>query len=352
MCNCDQSQQTGQRGSNRNRWIAQLGVIATVGVAVGGIAIRQNVSASAGSAAGSASTVAIGSGSGSALPPLPINILPVHPQLAAAVNAGSSWRIEGPRGPIRVWRPAGYHADGAATVVYVHGFYNDVDSAWREHQLPEQFARAGINATFIAVEAPSSGRQGVFYSVLAEVLQTVERETASPRASGPLVAVGHSGAFRTLMAWLDEPLLTNIILLDALYGENDIFTEWYNASNQHRLVNVGDDTLRWTEVMAMDIEDTVTVDYFPTESAQWSKAARDARHLYVRSQFGHMQIVTAGVAIPLLLRLIPAEVLPTSPWQLPILPLRGPFGVAAPAAGSAVAPATSPELAPVSAPLP
>jgi hypothetical protein len=268
-----------------------------------------------------------------ALPPLPPNVLPVDPLLSAAVSGGATWRVAGPRGPLRVWQPAGYHPDGAATVLYLHGFYNDVDSAWREHQLPEQFARAGINALFIAVETPSSGRQGVSYPNMAEVLQIVERETGTMRGTGPLVAMGHSGAFRTMMAWLDEPMLDTVMLLDALYGENDAFTEWYNASKQHRMVNVGDDTLRWTEVIAMDT-DAVTVDYFPTASLGWTPSARDARHLYVRSQFSHMQIVTAGVAIPLLLRLLPVEVLATSPWQLPIVPLRGPPIIAAPPAAS------------------
>ena len=42
-------------------------------------------------------------------------------------------------GPVHVWVPAGYHPDGAAIVLYVHGYYTGVDKAWiaeakRRHQ--------------------------------------------------------------------------------------------------------------------------------------------------------------------------------------------------------------------------
>jgi hypothetical protein len=253
-------------------------------------------------------------GSGSATSPV---VLDSDQQaIANAVAAGQHVRIDGPRGPLHVWRPAGYHADGAATVLYVHGYYDTVDTAWVKHQLPEQFAMSGINATFIGVEGPSNNRQPVTYPNLVEVLQTVEHELQTPRASGPVVAFGHSGAFRTLEAWMDAPILDTIIALDAMYGENDEFAAWYAAGPHRRLITVGDDTLRWTEELALDIADTYTVDLLPSAYDQWPAGALAARHLYVRSQFSHMPLVTNGRVIPLLLRLLSVETLPTSPWQI------------------------------------
>ncbi len=258
--------------------------------------------------------VGLGSGgAGSA-----VALSPAQQAIADAVAAGTYWRIDGPRGPLHVWRPAGYHADGAATILYVHGYYINVDGAWVKYQLPEQFAMSGANATFIAVEAPSGVRQPIQYTDLVEVLQTVERATGTPRGAGPVVAMGHSGAFRTLETWMDAPILDTIIALDALYGENDVFQEWFDGGPHRRLITVGDDTLRWTEEMASDINETFTVDMLPAAYDAWPSGALTARHVYVRSQFSHMPLVTSGRAIPVLLRLLPVETLPTSPWQAPL----------------------------------
>jgi hypothetical protein len=239
--------------------------------------------------------------------------------LTAAVAAGTHARIDGPHGPIHVWIPAGYHADGAATIVYVHGYWTNVDDAWTAYQLPEQFAMSALNAMFICPEAPSKG-QGtpINYPDLTQVIRLAEDAIGQPRGSGPLVAFGHSGAYRTLETWLDEPLLDTLIMFDATYADNDTIKAWYQASPHHRLITVGEDTMLWTEELARAISDTVTLDRFPPSYDAWPPEARAARHLYVRSQWLHMPLVTDGNAIPLLLRLIPAELLPNLPWKHPL----------------------------------
>ena len=40
----------------------------------------------------------------------------------------------------------------------------------------------------------------------------------------------HSGAFRTLQAWLDEPTLDHITMVDAMYGEEELIAAWLRAS--------------------------------------------------------------------------------------------------------------------------
>ena len=40
---------------------------------------------------------------------------------------------------------------------------------------------------------------------------------------GPVIVMGHSGAFRTVMQWVDHRLVEQIILLDAMYaGESRV----------------------------------------------------------------------------------------------------------------------------------
>jgi hypothetical protein len=234
------------------------------------------------------------------------------------VSAGRRVRIEGPRGPIHVWIPAGYHADTGATILYIHGYWDSADTAWTAHQLPEQFALSALNAIFIVPEAPVQQRTPINYPVVGEILRMVEDQTGVPRGAALTAAVGHSGAFRTLQAWLDEPLIDQIILIDAMYGEENLFVSWFNGSPRRRLINVGWDTLLGTESTTSKIPETVTIDRFPPSWDSWPPELRRARSLYIRSQYTHMPLVTDGIVMPFLLRLLPVELLPDLPWQLPL----------------------------------
>jgi hypothetical protein len=76
-------------------------------------------------------------------------------------------------------------------------------------------------------------------------------------------------------------------------------------SPRHRLIQIGADTLRWTEELAVGMPDAVVLDRIPDEVEQLEigETAKEARLVYLRSQVGHMPIVTDGVVIPLTLRM-------------------------------------------------
>jgi len=238
--------------------------------------------------------------------------------IARAVEAGRHVRVDGPRGPIHAWIPAGYRAETGATVIYVHGYWDTADTAWTAHRLPEQFALSALNALFIVPEAPVAPRTPINYPDLGEVIRRVEEHAGVTRGAATTVAVGHSGAHRTLAAWLDEPLLDQLVLVDALYGEEDPLVDWYDRSPHHRLITVGQDTILGTESLATKLAGTLVVDRFPPQYDLWPAEARTARHVYVRAQYGHMPLVTEGLALPSLLRLLPVELLAELPWQLPL----------------------------------
>jgi hypothetical protein len=239
-------------------------------------------------------------------------------QIAAAVAAGRHVRIEGPRGPVHVWIPASYHADTGATVIYVHGYFDDADTAWTGHQLAQQFALSALNALFVVPEAPVAQKTPINYPDLGELLRLVEDATGATRGAALTAAVGHSGAFRTLQAWFDEPLLDQLVMVDAMYGDEDAVIGWLRASPRHRLIFVGEDTLLATESVADKLPETLTIDRFPPTYDTWPAAARTARSVYVRAQYTHMPLVTEGIALPSLLRLLPVELLAEQPWRLPL----------------------------------
>jgi hypothetical protein len=253
--------------------------------------------------------------------------------LTQASQQGRHVRIDGPHGPIHVWIPPGYHADTGATIIYLHGYYDDADSAWTGHHLPEQFALSALNAMFIVPEAPAGVHPPVNYPSLGELLDLVEQATGVPRGMALTAVVGHSGAFRTIDSWLDEPLVDQLVMIDSLYANEEQIEAWYRASPRHRLITVGEDTLQWNEQLARDLSDVLVLDRVPPTWDTWPPEAKLARAVYVRAQYSHMPLVTDGIVLPAVLRLLPVELLGDEPWREPLgsLPVPPDAAVDAPA---------------------
>lgn len=240
-----------------------------------------------------------------------------HP-LTLAVTAGRHLRIDGPRGPVHVWIPPGYRAETGANIIYVHGYFDDADTAWIGHQLPEQFAMSALNALFIVPEAPVAQKLPINYPDLGELLRLVEDKAQVSRGQALTVAVGHSGAFRTLQTWLNEPLLDQLVMVDAMYGDEDLILDWYRSSPRHRLIMVGEDTLLGTESVNNKISDGLVLDRFPPTYDTWPAEAHTQRLVYIRAQYAHMPLVMEGIVLPSLLRLLPVELLADAPWKQPL----------------------------------
>jgi hypothetical protein len=240
-----------------------------------------------------------------------------HP-LTLAVQAGRHVRIDGPHGPVHVWIPPSFRPDTGATIVYVHGYFDNADSAYTGHHLPEQFAMSALNAMFIVPEAPVAQKIPVNYPNLGELLRLVEDQTGTPRGMALTAVVGHSGAFRTIDSWLDEPLVDEIVMIDAMYANEEQIETWLRSSPRRKLITVGEDTLQWNEQLLHDMPETLVVDRVPPTYDTWPPEARTARIVYVRAQFWHMPLVTDGIVLPALLRLLPVELLGDEPWTTPL----------------------------------
>lgn len=236
---------------------------------------------------------------------------PTDAVLDERVQAGRHWRLATARGAIHVWIPAGYDAATAATVVFVHGYWIQVDDAWESYRLAEQFALSGINAMFVAPEAPTAKWDPIAWPSLAELLRTVADQVDVAMPTRRLVAIGHSGAYRTLSLWLAHPALDTVVLLDALYIECGVLP-WMRASRQHRLVNIVYETGRFSEYLHRRLAGSRRVDGLPATRLP------DARILYVRTDVGHWQLVTDGVALPLALRAIDVPAVASAPIDLPL----------------------------------
>lgn len=110
-------------------------------------------------------------------------------------------------------------------VVYVHGhvprgemrgYKSSADRAWERCSLQEQFDAGGVDATFLVIEAQRSDDDDVPWPDLGALLDAAGVQS-------PVAAIGHSGAYGTILRWLHSPHLKHVALIDALYGGEDRF---------------------------------------------------------------------------------------------------------------------------------
>ena len=225
------------------------------------------------------------------------------------VAGGTHWRIKTDAGAVHVWIPANYDRATAGTVVYVHGYYVDADQAWKDYDLAKQFRASKQNALFIVPDAPSGNDESVAWNALTDLRKAITRANIR-MPDGPFILMGHSGAYRTVRKWVDHKVVAEVILLDAMYGGEKEFDDFIGTGKRaklHKLIGVGSDTADESSSFTKKYPFAVTRDDMPDSTAGFSKREKKAKLLYIKSQYGHMQIVTGGKCIPNLLRLTPLK---------------------------------------------
>jgi hypothetical protein len=223
-------------------------------------------------------------------------------KIAEGVTAdGVDVRIETEQGAIHVFRPTGYDRATAGSVVYVHGYFTHVDDAWREHKLAAQFAASRRNALFIVPEAPSGSDEASIWTSLRRLIAAAIRGAQVRKPTGPVIVIGHSGAYRSILPWLKEPIWHNLILVDALYGNERDFRAWLDRNRANRMTLAVKGTAKWADPFVRALPYAVRARRIPKTAAELSRAQRDARVLSLRSQYGHFELITEGKTLPVLL---------------------------------------------------
>jgi hypothetical protein len=197
-------------------------------------------------------------------------------------------------------------------VIYIHGYFTSVDQTWTDDHLATQFQDSGRNALFIAINAPLSNFEDVAWKSLDELLRTVEDRTPFPLPHGPLVVVGHSGGFRTILLWLRDPRVQDVILLDGLYAGQADYRSWLRPHphvKPHRMVLVASDTWRQSNQLARGTSGTARRSSIPAEASSFTAVETRARLLYLRSQYNHNEMISGGKVIPVLLQITPLKAL-------------------------------------------
>jgi hypothetical protein len=248
----------------------------------------------------------------------PVPLLAIGEVQRGEAAGGASWRVGTARGAVLVWRPPGYRSSQAGLVVYLHGYFTTVDQAAADHRLAEQFRRSGRNALFIVPESPAWDGEAPVWPELGALLDEVLGRTGLTAPRGPLVVAAHSGGFRPLLAWLADPRLEEVLLLDGLYRGEERWRAWLEGAPpgaRRRLVLVGDETAARGDALAAAVPGSVALAELPLPRAGLPlpraglppprpglpAEARAARLLSIRSQLPHMAMVETGEVLPLLL---------------------------------------------------
>jgi hypothetical protein len=232
------------------------------------------------------------------------------------MSGGVHWRLSTDKGPVHVWQPRGYDPATAGTVIYLHGYYTNVDGAWVQHALAEQFAASKRNALFIVPEAPSGSGEEVAWPVLGDLLKEVERRLAGIKVRSPIVVAGHSGAWRTMGGWTDDKRVEVFLMLDALYGGDDKFQAFvarHPGTGQPRLTLVSRDTASRVGPFLEPLPEVKRRTRLPETYRDLTPAERTVPVLEIHSDLGHMEIIATGKVLPVLLQRSPLKAVKAPP---------------------------------------
>ena len=103
-----------------------------------------------------------------------------------------------------------------------------------------------------------------------------------------------------------------VILLDALYGRQAEFEQFIDSGKRagaHKLIIVAAGTVDQARSFAKKFRYAAVREKIPDSYAGLTKREKRSKLLYLRSQFGHTEIVSGGKVIPLVLRLTPLPLL-------------------------------------------
>ena len=137
-------------------------------------------------------------------------------------------------------------------IFWFHGWGNNIDSACKQYGLLDQFEASGRNAIFIFPEGPKNAPDSyggkleqpqVFQGLMKEVVEKLTENKVIKRIpvfqinEYDISLAGHSGAYRVISRIINKNPVKEVILFDAMYGQNELYIQWLSVP-EHRFVNI------------------------------------------------------------------------------------------------------------------
>ncbi len=192
-------------------------------------------------------------------------------------------------------------------VIYLHGWYNNIDSACAQFNLIEQFAQSKKNAIFIFPEGPKNApdsfggkledRNGL-KNLISDIVGFLKsKHKIKTDKVGKVLLAGHSGAYRAISFCLMHGGLTknisDVILFDALYSQTDKFIHWIKAFNG-RFINIYTDdggTKKETESLMGFLNKNKIRFYNDEENKVKKDDLINNRLIFIHSDLTHNEVI-------------------------------------------------------------
>jgi predicted esterase len=209
-------------------------------------------------------------------------------------------------------------------VFWFHGWGNNIDTACKQFQLLEQFEASGRNAVFVFPEGPKNApdsyggkleQPAIFRQLVKEVLEQLVQNKIikknSPGVSGNLsiTLAGHSGAYRVISKIINKTPVDEVILFDAMYGQNEAYFEWLSNPGS-RFVNIytkEGGTFENSQMMMNRIADSLKLPVLSILEEQLTPSVLQANNkIFIYSNKGHNEVITNNHNWTLFLKNTPA----------------------------------------------
>lgn len=193
-------------------------------------------------------------------------------------------------------------------VVYLHGWYNSIDSANIQFRIAEQFAESRRNAVLVFPEGPKFAPDSFggkledscgLQRLLQETLETLRRTKNINAKIGNVILAGHSGAYRAIAFMLLRGGIPvrEVWLFDALYGQTEKFTHWLEQDRKRlrgRFINIYTDdggTKAETEKLIEDLAAWRIPNLLKPEIELTKQDLMQSSVIFIRTDLTHNEVV-------------------------------------------------------------
>lgn len=167
---------------------------------------------------------------------------------------------------VALFVPTGFQAGQAVDLLfYFHGHSNNLRKSLDQFHLREMVQGSGKNVILVFPQGPKDARDsgcgklesaGGFEQLVAEVLDTLAAAgIISDDKIGTIILSGHSGAYKVIGRILQHgglaAKISAVYLLDASYGQLDVFIDWVAGDKTVRLRSIFTDHLAPENVTIM-----------------------------------------------------------------------------------------------------
>lgn len=140
---------------------------------------------------------------------------------------------------------------GVDLVIYLHGWYGNLEKTFFEYPIVDQFARSKKNAILVVPAGPKNAADSFgghfeepdgFNEFVYELLEVLRaRGVTHATQPGKIILAAHSGGYRSVAQILKqgglERFIYEVYIFDGLYGRVDEFEAWI-AQDQGRFVSI------------------------------------------------------------------------------------------------------------------